>query len=279
MAEPTSAYTLADLMLRVAKAASVAYYGANGDERAQVPVDDDTFYRCLDVVNDGIKFFIASAPVTGWWWMKRDMEVTFDPNGVDPACIDGDASRYLLPDDFQGEVTGPISYTASSNRGHMIGWVSDFEMRSLREVQVLRGYPIRANLKPYANRQWQITFDPSPSVIATVTFPYRVGFDKFDVAPGDDLTENKDHKPLTHPAGALFDQGILAACLAQAELEFEDLKLGYMDKFLTLDLKKAYEIDGRLAPLSLGMMLPGTRWDRYYRVRNDVVKKPGPFGP
>jgi hypothetical protein len=75
-----------------------------------------------------------------------------------------------------------------------------------------------------------------------------------------------------HPVGMQFDEAILAACLAKTELGFEDLKVGYVDKFLELDLKKAWEIDARSAPRKLGMMLPGTRKEGYGRIWNNVTK-------
>lgn len=267
MAEPTSAYTLQDLMLRVAKAAGVAYHGEGGDEREQVPVDEYNFYRCLDVVNDGIKFFIASAPPTGWRWMNRQMEVTLIPAGDGENNIDSDSARYLLPEDFQGEVSGPIRYAKNSNRGHLIEWASEAEIRRLREVQVLTGYPTRAAVLPSStDRRWELIVDPAPMAADTLVFPYRAGFAKFDADLQDDLTDVKPPTPMQ------FDDAILGACLAKAELEFEDLKLGYMDKFLTLDLKAAWATDARSAPLKLGPMIPGLRVERDEHIRNNVVK-------
>lgn len=266
MAEPTSSYTLGDLMLRVAKAAAVAYHGANGDEKAQVPVDDCKFYQVLDCVNDGIRMFIASAPPEGWRWMSKDAEILFDAEGDGPNNIASDPARYLLPEDFQGEIAGPITYKKDSGRGR-IEWRSEAEIRKLREISVITGCPRFAAIKPSPTlRRWELIVHPAPSSADTVTFPYKAGFTKFDVAPQGDLTGK-------HPAGIQFDEAILAACLAKAEMEFEDLKLGYMDKFLSMDLPKAYEIDARSAPRKLGVMLPGTRKTGYERIWNTVVKK------
>lgn len=258
MAEPTSSYTLEDLLLRVAKAAGVAYHGANGDEREQVPVDDYNFYKCLDVVNDGIKMFIASAPPNGWRWMNRMASVTFVPDQADP-------SAYTLSEDFQGEIAGPITYAADSGRGR-IEWVDEAEIRRRRELSVRTAYPSVAAVRPSAtSRRWELIVDPEPGSADVVTFPYRAGFARFDVAPDGDLTG-------THPAGMQFDEAILAACLAKAEMEFEDLKLGYMSKFLEKDLPEAWRIDARSAPRKLGVMLPGTRRTGHERIWNTVTK-------
>jgi len=417
MSEPTSSYTLGDLILRVAKAAGVAYYGSDGQGRAKVPVDEATFHQCLDVVNDGIKMFIASAPETGWRWMDRPASVTFAPavtgtatagssttltdsdiagdyaddafngyvlkitagtgigetatvtdfdgtageftfaalsGGSTPdttseyricrsaSVVDADPARYLLDEGFFGEVTGPIRYAANSNRGHGIEWVGEGEIRFLREVQVQTGYPTKAAVRPYTSRRWELIVDPAPTAADSVEFPYRVGFNALlaeigtatgggdttlvdsslaGLYPNDhfngwtitiiDGTGEKSNAVVTdyagssgtftvadwltaggqaggtnpaansiyfvsdgnkHPAGMQFDEAILAACLAKAELEFDDLKLGYMDKFLELDLKKAYEIDARSAPRKLGRMLPGTRRDGHERIWNTVTK-------
>jgi len=80
MAEPTSVYTLEDLLLRVAEEAGVAYYGASGQEKAHIPIDVYDLDKCLRVVNDGIKMFIGDAPPEGWRWRRRLMEVTFVPS-------------------------------------------------------------------------------------------------------------------------------------------------------------------------------------------------------
>lgn len=77
MSEATSAYTLKDLMLRVALAAKIAYYGSDGQGKACIPVETDAFDTCLRCVNDGIKMFIAHAPINGWQWRNRIASITF----------------------------------------------------------------------------------------------------------------------------------------------------------------------------------------------------------
>ena len=55
-----------------------------------------------------------------------------------------------------------------------------------------------------------------------------------------------------HPAGLQFDDAILSACRAQAEMEFSDVKRGFMEKYLSVDLPAAWAIDARSAPRKLG---------------------------
>ncbi len=76
MSEPTSALSFYDLILRVAREAGIAYYGSVGNEAAMIPVDVHDIDLCRQIVNDGIRMFIADAPPKGWRWMRRIMSVS-----------------------------------------------------------------------------------------------------------------------------------------------------------------------------------------------------------
>jgi len=75
--EPTSALSYYDLILAVAREAGMAYHGSSGNERGMIPIDAHDIDLCKDVVNQGIRMFIADAPVRGWRWMRRLMSITF----------------------------------------------------------------------------------------------------------------------------------------------------------------------------------------------------------
>ena len=77
MAEPTSAYSIYDLILLVAKAAKICYYGTDGQQHAMIPVNHHDFTRCLEVVNNGIKRLVSDAPADGWKWQEQLASVTF----------------------------------------------------------------------------------------------------------------------------------------------------------------------------------------------------------
>ncbi len=89
----------------------------------------------------------------------------------------------------------------------------------------------------------------------TVTVADWLGIDD-STASAADPTANSAYymEPLynLHPAGFPFDESIKAACLAQAELEVEDVTAGFMDKYVKFDLQNAYKIDQRSAPRKLG---------------------------
>lgn len=74
-AEPTSAMTFEDLIVEVAFRLSVASYGDNGDEEAQVPTDAHDLGECKRYVNNAIRFFISLAPPNGWRWMRPLMSI------------------------------------------------------------------------------------------------------------------------------------------------------------------------------------------------------------
>lgn len=141
MAEPTGVSSLYDLILSVAQAAEIAYYGSDGQQRAMVPVDEHDFGLCLQVVNRGVKRFTLDAPVEGWHWMERTGQVTFgtvETTGtvdsgnattlVDDALsttytIDNQINGYYVYDrtkEIQAVVTG---YTAATGTVTVAAWL------------------------------------------------------------------------------------------------------------------------------------------------------------
>lgn len=264
MSEATSAYTLQDLLLKVAEAAKVAYYGSTGASKACIPVDAYNFNMCLGCINDGIGMFVSHAPPNGWQWRNRMASITFgivettgtvdagdatsltdatlsdtydtddDVNGyyvyditkeiyavitdytgatgkvtvaawlnydetsssetpaagdsfsiTDVKTVAGDKARYYLPDTFMGEYSGRITYAKSSNTGHIIEWTHEGDVRFQRESSVSTGNPTIAAVRPSpVRRRWELIVDPSPTAAKTVTFPYRIGFNKLDAIVG-----------------------------------------------------------------------------------------------
>lgn len=64
--EPTSVLDFGDLLLEVAREMGVAYYGENGDEVVQIPINSHDLAECKRHVNNGLRMFFADAPDTGW---------------------------------------------------------------------------------------------------------------------------------------------------------------------------------------------------------------------
>ena len=99
MAESTSALSMYDLVLAVARAAGVAYYGNSGDKRGSIPINAHDLDLCRETVNAGIRMFIADAPETGWRWQNRIASVTFATVETTGTCsTDGDATSLIDTD-------------------------------------------------------------------------------------------------------------------------------------------------------------------------------------
>lgn len=103
---------------------------------------------------------------------------------TDQPTVNGDKARYPLDQDFMGEVSGKITYAASSNRGHIIDWCHENTVRTMREVSVTTSHPTKAAIRPWRNRRWELIVNPSPTTGDVVEFPYKVGFDKLQIEAG-----------------------------------------------------------------------------------------------
>lgn len=185
MAEPTSALSFQELLLKVAEYYGVASYDSNGVP--YIPADDAfNLYECKKIVNEAIRMFIARPPRNGKWrWMHRTATVTFDSTGAGSDNISNDAARYQLPADFAGQIAGDISYVADSGHGIQIDWCDINTVVQRRELSIRNGYPQFAAVRPYqpttptltSSRRWEIIFDPTPAANDSVQFPYIMNFD------------------------------------------------------------------------------------------------------
>jgi hypothetical protein len=92
MAEPTSAYTFRDLVAKIAHEHGSAYY-ASGSGKPLIPADDEyNLQLCKEIVNDGIKMFIADAPRKGWRWMRRIAKIKINNTRVTGTADAADAT-------------------------------------------------------------------------------------------------------------------------------------------------------------------------------------------
>lgn len=253
MAEPIGSKTFADLVTSVARFAGLAYYGANGDEEAMVPIDRHDRIVCQRIVNDGIRRFIGDAPPNGWRWQQRihypklvvkiggtassgsattlvdstyagdyaddyfndciieviagtgrgeDALVT-DFTGASAtftfSTLSGGSTpdstsefvvghRYILPQDFGGDIEGPIRYIRDSNRGRRIDWAHYAELAILRENVAHTGYPYLAAIKPYGDRRWEINVYPDSQTVEVLEFPYLKYFNEMELTSGTATT-------------------------------------------------------------------------------------------
>ena len=123
----------------------------------------------------------STPDVTSGWRICRSHEV-----------IDGDPSRYLLPADFGGEVSGKIIYGANTRHSTMINWVDEAMIRARRATVVVRGYPLYAAIRAYqpttptyaTDRRWELLVNPQPTLLKTIEFPYIMHFDDARILGG-----------------------------------------------------------------------------------------------
>jgi len=173
---------------------------------------------------------------------------------ADASADDGDTftltadGNYTLPATFGGEYLGPISYEAGANPGASIQWTSEGMIRRLREnVSSQTGYPTLAAVRKMdatnVARRWELTVYPTPGGDYTIEFPYELYFTA--------LTETTD----LHPAGAHYDEVIIAACEAYAEMKGEDKLQGRVQYYQQKALAGAYRRNRRSAPRRLGNLL------------------------
>lgn len=136
MAEPTSALTFGDLILEVAIKAGLAYYGENGDEAPQVPVDAHDLAESKRIVNNAIRMFIKDAPPTGWRWTRPTASLILWPT------VEESASVTVTGGAFSGGQT-TITATAASFYPSMEGktlsidGVGDFTIASYTSATVI----------------------------------------------------------------------------------------------------------------------------------------------
>jgi len=147
MTEPTSAFSFRKIITRIAKEARIAYYGTAGDKPAMPPIDKQDLSDLKEVVNDGIKQFIADAPKTGWRWMRRIMSVTLtgtritgtadaaDATSITDATLEttydsdddlNDMWVYILTGTGAGSYAQIDDYTASGGVVNVLDWLDQY---------------------------------------------------------------------------------------------------------------------------------------------------------
>ncbi len=192
------------------------------------------------------------------------VDVTGDASGeVNGATVTITADgNYTLPSTFGGEYLGPIAYAAGTNVGGPITWTSEGRIREYRQnVDSQTGNPTEAAIrKSDTARQWELMVHPIPGAERTVEFPYELYFTAMS-AVGD-----------LHPAGAHYDEAVLAAGEGYAEMKGEDTMAGRMTYYEKKALPAAHRRNSRSGPKRLGNLLDRTPRERDSNWRNHVTR-------
>jgi len=147
MSEPTSALTFRQLITRVARKSGMAYYGSSGTDEALPPIDKADLELLKDVVNDGIRMFIADGPSEGWRWTRRIMSVTLATTRVtgtvdsatDTTLVDATLSAtydsdddlndwycYILTGTGKGSYAKITDYTTATGTCTVADWLDKY---------------------------------------------------------------------------------------------------------------------------------------------------------
>ena len=135
-------------------------------------------------------------------------------------------------------------------------------IRRLREnVSSQTGYPALAAVrKSSIARRWELLVYPTPGGNYTVEFPYELYFTALSAAA--DL----------HPAGAHYDETIMAACEAYAEMKGQDALQGRVQYYEQKALPAAHRRNRRSAPKRLGNLLQRRRRNRDMDWRDSISR-------
>lgn len=178
---------------------------------------------------------------------------------------------FTLPPTFGGEYLPELTFIAGTNKGVGLRWVDEGEIRSWRSnVNTSIGIPflfaVRVMGEGSPRRRWELLAYPTPNQVYGVMFPYTLAFDS--LVNGTEV----------HPAPFTHDEGIIAACLAQAEKEIEHELGADWEYYHSVALPNSYRVDQMAAPKTLGYFWnPGAsvsspvRYFREYIYRRPTV--------
>lgn len=125
MAEPTLGLTFDDMRIRVAEHLGIAYYGAAGNEAAQLPTDAHDLDLVSRLVNDGYRRFLSER---AWSFMRPLLTIVFRQQYDGSATAVGgstlsDSTRTQADDFFNGY---SIRVTSAATGDIQVRTVTDY---------------------------------------------------------------------------------------------------------------------------------------------------------
>jgi hypothetical protein len=188
-------------------------------------------------------------------WNSGTKQLTFGAITTAPAlgdtytiapsqCVNGDNSRYYMPDGFNGTVLEPLTYAANAGHGPIVQ-VREDAIRSYQATASITGNPTYVGFRPTTasvtsnGKRWEAIFWPTPSAAYVVTGRCRIQPDEL-VNLGDRTI-----------AGPVHDSAVLACALQEAERSRNDTS-GFQAANAAEAVRMAINIDGEAAPRRLG---------------------------
>jgi hypothetical protein len=249
-------HTLDTLAVRVAEYLGIA--DQSGSAFA-VPTDAKDYELCKRIVNDGLKRFYSSHPKGRWFFLEPTISLTLSATGNPTANPDSDPSRYYLPDGVMGAPNSPWTYSVTGPRKR----IDTVDEAIIRELIANSGStsgdpifvchrPLETTSNSQAAQKWEAVFWPIP------TSNSQIIQSKVRLFPPE-LTDG-----LAVPIGSpIYDDAILAACMAEAEKKVDDSMGIHNPYFEKVAVPKAVMIDSQLTPRTLGSTGNGDRRSWY----------------
>jgi hypothetical protein len=212
-----------------------------GDDETVLTASEDVFERTMEtkpIVIDGV----------GTFTMKRYVSATSMVVSGDASAASSDEfaivtdGNYVMPRGFSGSFRGAITYAPSTNQAVPLEWASEHTIRQLRENRTVEtGWPNIAAIRIQENRhRWDLMVYPVPHELMVVQMAFDLHFDALD-----------DINALL-PIPFSMDEGLLAACRAMWEREFDDAPGNDWGYYREIALPNAHKMDAQSAPKSLG---------------------------
>lgn len=152
--EPTSILTFEDLIIEFARRAGITYYGEDGDEKAQIPINVHDLDECKRHVNNAIRMFFGDAPPEGWRFQQAVASI-----------------------DIWGDIDTDSSNLATSGGYNQTDNVTVINVTSAAFYETMEGHTIALTgvgdftIKTYvSSTQIKVTGDASSAGTAGVTF-------------------------------------------------------------------------------------------------------------
>ena len=138
MAEATSNLTFGDLILEAALEMGVAYYGSDGTEIAQVPVDTHDLAEAKRHVNNALRMVYHSAPAGGWRWQRPKIAVDVWPTVAEAATLTISGGTHdVSNDETTLTASAATFYESMEGKSIVIDGVGTFTMKTYTSTTVM----------------------------------------------------------------------------------------------------------------------------------------------
>lgn len=138
MTEPTGILTFGDLILEAALEMGVAYFGADGTEAAQVPIDAHDLAEVKRHANNAIRMLYSNGPPGGWRWRRPTASISIWPTvAVDSDVTITGGSYDSVNDQTILTVSAATFYNTMETKSIVITGIGTFTMKSYTSATVM----------------------------------------------------------------------------------------------------------------------------------------------